>query len=133
MLLREILPILFPNKVKSESAFSQIILEAMQGEIDQYGFERLQLTDLAELDRLIAEHFELPLCPYSTDIRAAFELVIWALDNDEYPYFSIFRSQEAAFPNMPLALALPPKCGVMEKLPRSASVSKHSTNSSRLK
>ena len=109
MLLREILPILFPNKVKSESAFSQIILEAMQGEIDQYGFERLQLTDLAELDRLVAERFEMPPRPYSTDIRSALELVIWALDHDEYPYFSIFRSEEAAFPDKPFGVGFAPK------------------------
>ena len=61
----------------------------MPGELDQYGFERLQLTDLADLDRLVAERFELPSRPYSTDIRAAFELVIWALDYDEYPYVGL--------------------------------------------
>jgi len=100
---------LFPNTVKSEFACSKITLEAMQGEIDQYGFERLQLTDLADLDRLVAERFELPPRPYSTDIRAAFELVIWALDHDEYPYFSIFRSEEEAFPNTPFGVGFAPK------------------------
>jgi hypothetical protein len=76
----------------------------MQGEIDQYGFERLQLTHLADLDRLVAERFALPPRPYSTDIRAALELVIWALDHDDYPYFSIFCSEEEAFPTKPFGV-----------------------------
>ena len=104
MLFESILPILFPNTVKSEFACSPIIRGAMPGEIDQYGFERLQLPHLADLDRLVAERFELPLRPYSTDVRAAFELVIWVLDHDEYPYFCIFRSEEAAFPDQPLGV-----------------------------
>lgn len=32
----------------------------MQGEIDQYGFERIQLTSLTALDQLITERFNLP-------------------------------------------------------------------------
>ena len=109
MLLERILPVSFPNTVKSEFACSQIIRGAMQGEIDQYGFEWLQLPHLADLDRLVAERFELPLRPYSTDVRAALELVIWALDHDEYPYFSIFRSEEAAFPDQPFGVGFAPK------------------------
>lgn len=81
----------------------------MEGEIDQYGFEQLQLTSLVDLDRLVAERFALPPRPYSTDIRAAFELVIWALDHDDYPYFSIFRSEEEAFPNKPFGVGFAPK------------------------
>lgn len=81
----------------------------MPGEIDPYGFEQLQLTNLADLDRLIAERFELPLRPYSTDIRAALELVIWALEHDEYPYFSIFRSEAEAFPDTPFGVGFAPK------------------------
>ena len=109
MLLERILLVLFPNTVKSEFACSQIIRGAMQGEIDQYGFERLQLNNLADLDRLVAERFELPPRPYSTDIRSALELVIWAIDHDEYPYFSIFRSEEAAFPDKPFGVGFAPK------------------------
>ena len=41
----------------------------MPGDIDPYGFERLQLTNLADLDHLIADRFSLPPRPYSTDIR----------------------------------------------------------------
>ena len=81
----------------------------MPGEIDPYGFEQLQLTNLADLDRLVADRFGLPPRPYSTDIRAALELVIWALDHDEYPYFSIFRSEEEAFPNTPFGVGFAPK------------------------
>ena len=36
----------------------------MPGDIDPYGFERLQLTNLADLDRLIADRFSLPPRPY---------------------------------------------------------------------
>ena len=46
----------------------------MQGEIDQYGFEQIQLTSLTALDQLIADRFDLPSQPYTTDIRAALEL-----------------------------------------------------------
>lgn len=76
----------------------------MQSEIDQYGFEHIQLTSLAALDQLIAERFDLPPRPYTIDIRAALELVIWALENDSYPYFAIFRSADEAFPGKPFGV-----------------------------
>ncbi|MEM8808321.1 MAG: hypothetical protein AAGF01_20060 [Cyanobacteria bacterium P01_G01_bin.38] len=76
----------------------------MKGEINQYGIEHLQLNHLSDLDQLIAERFALPLRPYSMDIRAAFELVIWALENDEYPYFAIFHSADEAFPSKPFGV-----------------------------
>lgn len=76
----------------------------MQGKIDQYGFEHIQLTSLTTIDQLIAEHFDLPPRPYSTDIRAALELVIWALEHDDYPYFAIFKSADEAFPNSPFGI-----------------------------
>ena len=81
----------------------------MQGEIDQYGIEHIQLTRLADLDRLIANRFALPPRPYSIDMRAALELVIWALENDDYPYFAIFKSAEEAFPNKPFGVGFAPK------------------------
>lgn len=81
----------------------------MQGEVDQYGIERLWLTNLTDLDHLIAERFALPPRPYSTDLRAALELVIWALDHDEYPYFAIFRSEDEAFPGAPFGVGFAPK------------------------
>ncbi|MEO0434855.1 MAG: hypothetical protein AAF151_24505 [Cyanobacteria bacterium J06656_5] len=76
----------------------------MQGEIDQYGFERIQLTSLTALDQLITERFHIPPQPYTTDIRAALELVIWALDNDSHPYFAIFKSADEAFPGKPFGV-----------------------------
>ncbi|HAJ60645.1 MAG TPA: hypothetical protein DCP31_16395, partial [Cyanobacteria bacterium UBA8543] len=46
---------------------------------------------LADLDRLVSERFNLPLRPYSTDIRAALELVVWHLENSEseWPVFEV--------------------------------------------
>ena len=76
----------------------------MQGEIDQYGFEHIQLTSLIALDQLIAERFDLPPRPYTTDLRAALELVIWALAHDAHPYFAIFKSADEAFPNKPFGV-----------------------------
>ncbi|WP_250565676.1 hypothetical protein [Adonisia turfae] len=76
----------------------------MQGEIDQYGFERIQLTSLIALNQLIAERFDLPPRPYTTDLRAALELVIWALDHDDFPYFAIFKSADEAFPSKPFGV-----------------------------
>lgn len=66
--------------------------------IDQYSREVAQLESLAELDSLVAERFGLPLRPYSTDLRAAFELAIWALENPniDFPHFEVFRSGYAA-------------------------------------
>ena len=81
----------------------------MQGEIDQYGFERIQLTSLTTLDQLIAERFDLPRQSYTTDIRAALELVIWALENDSHPYFAILKSADEAFPDKPFAVGFAPK------------------------
>ena len=81
----------------------------MQGKIDQYGFEHIQLTSLKALDQLITERFNLPPRPYSTDLRAALELVIWALDHDDYPYFSILKSDDEAFPGKPFGVGFAPK------------------------
>ena len=74
----------------------------MQGEIDQYGIEHIELTSLADLDRLIVDRFTLPPRSYSNDLRAALELVMWVLEHDDYPYFAIFKSAEEAFPNKTL-------------------------------
>ena len=95
----------------------------MQGDIDQYGFERLQLTSLADLDRLIVERFELPPRPYSTDIRAAFELVVWALEHDEYPCFAIFRSEEEALPDKPFGVGFaPPALSIFDQSAQAANI-----------
>ena len=76
----------------------------MQGTFDQYGIEHIELNSLADLDRLVSERFDIPLRPYSTDIRAAQELVIWNLENSENPYFAIFRSEEEALPKAPFGV-----------------------------
>ncbi len=81
----------------------------MQDNSDQYGFECIQLTSLTALDQLIAERFDLPPRPYSTDLRAALELVIWALDHGDYPYFAIFKSADEAFPGKPFGVGFAPK------------------------
>jgi hypothetical protein len=69
----------------------------MEGTFDELGMETIQLDSLADLDRLISERFKLPLRPYSTDIRAAFELAVWNLENPEieWPHFEVFRSGNA--------------------------------------
>ncbi len=56
--------------------------------------ENIQINSLADLDRLVAQQFNLPLPPYSTDIKAALDLVVWNLENSdsEWPYFSFERS-----------------------------------------
>ena len=66
--------------------------------IDQYNQEVAQLESLAELDSLVAERFGLPLRPYSTDLRAAFELAFWTLENPEieFAHFEVFCSKDAA-------------------------------------
>lgn len=59
--------------------------------------ETIHLNSLADLDRLVSEQFNLPLRPYSTDFRAALELVIWHFENSEsdWPHFEVFRSPYA--------------------------------------
>ena len=39
--------------------------------------ETIHLNSLGELDRLIGDRFDLPLRPYSTDLRTALELAVW--------------------------------------------------------
>lgn len=69
----------------------------MASTFDQLGYGIIQLNSLAELDRIVSERFNLPLRPYSTDIRAALELVIWDLENSEYPHFQIFSYERNEF------------------------------------
>lgn len=54
--------------------------------------ETINLESLSELDRLISEKFNLPIRPYSSDLRAALELAVWQFDNSSSPHFEIFRS-----------------------------------------
>ncbi|MCU0518616.1 MAG: hypothetical protein MUC60_17480 [Oscillatoria sp. Prado101] len=76
----------------------------MEGSFDRYGFEHVQLDSLKDLDLLIAERFELPERPYSKDIRAALEIVIWALENTDSPYFAMFRGEKEALPGNPFGV-----------------------------
>jgi len=56
--------------------------------------ETIHLNSLADLDRLVSERFNLPLRPYSTDIRAALELAAGHLENSEseWPHFEVSRT-----------------------------------------
>lgn len=76
----------------------------MEVSFDRYGFEHVHLDSLTDLDRLISERFDLPERLYSKDIRAALELVIWALENTDYPYFAIFCCEKEALPGNPFGV-----------------------------
>jgi hypothetical protein len=69
--------------------------------------ETINLNGLSDLDRLISEQFNLPLHPYSTDLRAALELSIWTFENTEQPHFEIFYSG-AAQPEQPFLASFEP-------------------------
>ncbi len=80
--------------------------------------ETVYLNSLKELDSLIAESFDLPLRPYSTDLRAALELTIWQFDNSDCPHFEVFRSG-AARPEEPFLASFEPDawdCGATPSL-----------------
>ena len=55
--------------------------------------ETIYLDSLADLDCFVSQLFNLPLRPYSTDIRAALELVFWHLEisESEWPAFEVSR------------------------------------------
>ena len=80
----------------------------MESTFDQHGIENIQLNSLADLDCFVSERFNLPLRPYSTDIRAALELVAWNLDNFEWPHFEIFRSEDVRLPGIPFVVSFEP-------------------------
>ncbi len=80
----------------------------MEGPFQHSEIENIQLNSLIDLDCLISEQFELPVRPYSTDIRAALELVAWNLENSEWPHFEIFRSEEHALPGIPFVVSFEP-------------------------
>ncbi|MFQ4144518.1 hypothetical protein [Chlorogloeopsis sp. ULAP02] len=46
----------------------------------QYRTATVQLNSLADLDQVVSQQFNLPLRPYSTDIRTSLELVVQAND-----------------------------------------------------
>lgn len=80
----------------------------MEGTTVDQDIENIQLNSAVDLDRLIAEKFDLPLRPYSTDIRAALELVAWNLENSEWPHFEIFRYEDHALPGIPFVVSFEP-------------------------
>ncbi len=69
--------------------------------IKQHAKERVQLNSLVDLDRIVAERFNLPLRPYSTNIRASLELVVHAMEKTAFPYFQISSSKSDAYPDLP--------------------------------
>ncbi|MBD2774001.1 hypothetical protein [Iningainema tapete] len=69
------------------------------------GTETVQLNSLADLDQIVSEQFNLPARPYSTDIKAALEVVVYALENSECPRFEIYRSDSNAFPGLPFVVS----------------------------
>ena len=79
----------------------------MEGTTSDPEVENIELS-AADLDRLIAEQFDLPLRPYSTDIRAALELVTWNLENSEWPHFEIFRYEDHALAGIPFVVSFEP-------------------------
>lgn len=68
----------------------------------------IQLTSLADLDNLVAEQFGLPPSPYSTDIRAALELVAWNLERTEWPHFELFRYEDHKLTGIPFVASFEP-------------------------
>jgi Phage ABA sandwich domain len=70
----------------------------------QYSTASIQLNSLADLDQIVSQQFNLPPRPYSTDMRAALELVVQALENSD-AYFEISRSESNAFPGLPFVVS----------------------------
>ena len=81
----------------------------MEGATDQSKVENIQLNSLIELDCFVSEQFHLPLRPYSTDVRAALELVAWNLENSEWPHFELFRTEEHALTGIPFVASFEPE------------------------
>lgn len=80
----------------------------MESKLEQNDVENVQLNSLADLDCFVSERFNLPLRPYSTDIRAALELVAWNLENSEWPHFEMFRYEDHALPGIPFVASFEP-------------------------
>lgn len=82
----------------------------MEGTLDQYidDIKNIDLKSLADLDNLVSEQFNLPLRPYSTDIRAALELVAWNLERSEWSHFELFRYEDSALTGIPYVAGFEP-------------------------
>lgn len=77
----------------------------MEPTLRKHAKDTIQLNSLAELDQIVSEKFNLPIRPYSTDIRAALELVLHALEKTAFPYFQISHSKPNAFPGLRYAVS----------------------------
>ena len=55
--------------------------------------EEVEIKSWKELDSLIAKKFDLPINAYSTDLKAALELVNWQFNNSDTPHFEVFYSE----------------------------------------
>jgi len=81
----------------------------MEDTLNQPKIKNIRLNSLADLDSLVAEQFNLPLRPYSTDIRAALELVAWNLENSKWPHFEMFRAEEHVLTGIPFVVSFEPE------------------------
>lgn len=77
-------------------------------ELQPEDLETIKVNSLADLDSLVAERFNLSTRPYSTDIRAALELVAWDLENSAAPHFELFRVEEHSLPGLPFVASFIP-------------------------
>ena len=77
-------------------------------ELKPEDLETVKIDSLAAVDRLVAEQFNLSLRPYSTDVRAALELVAWDLENSPAPHFELFRVEEHSLPGLPFVASFIP-------------------------
>lgn len=57
--------------------------------------EEIEIRSWEELDSLVAKNFDLPIDAYSTNLKAALELVNWQFNNSDVPHFEVFRSEAA--------------------------------------
>jgi hypothetical protein len=77
----------------------------MEPILRKHAKDKIQLNSLTELDQIVSEKFNLPVRAYSTDIRAALELVVHALEKTAFPYFQISHSESNAFPGLRYAVS----------------------------
>ena len=55
----------------------------------------VEVNSLEQLNRLISEQFDLPMRPYSTDLKAALEIVLWHFQTSKSPHFEVFYAEES--------------------------------------
>ncbi|NJL10325.1 MAG: hypothetical protein HC908_09555 [Calothrix sp. SM1_7_51] len=77
----------------------------MESIVKPHSEETIHIYSLADLDQLVSERFNLPLRPYSTDVMASLELVVYAMEKTKFPYFEISKPNSHAFPDLPYAVS----------------------------